>query len=123
MDIKALSKLAEERQFDLKLYLEGMSLLHQSGILSILREAGRVWSVSPATPNYEAYQNAVTHHAIGFGEAIDLLTKFKEMVLDHSGTEEKPVATFGAIARALKDGNMTEAEAAQVLKDKNLFKL
>lgn len=115
MDYKAIAKLASVRGFDIKEYLEGMSRLRRSGLLAILREAGRVSSVSPATPNYEAYQNAVTHHAIGFGEALDLVESFKEIVLDTSGAKEKPFASFGAVERAMRSGDMT-AEEAQIVK-------
>lgn len=117
MDYKAIAALASVRGFDIKEYLEGMSRLRRSGVIAILREAGRVVSVSPATPNYEAYQNAVTHHAIGFSEALDLIESFKELVLDTSGVKDKPIAAFGALERATRDGNMTVEEAASLKKD------
>lgn len=121
MDIKELAYRASKGNFSLEAYTKGLSELSKSGLLELLREYGRAVSVPPNTPNYESYQNAVTHHSIGFNAALDLIINFRELVLDPPKIKETPVPTFGAIERAVNAGYITEEEAKK-LTDKSWAK-
>jgi hypothetical protein len=107
-----LKERADKAGFSLELYLQGMSLLHRSGVLGILRENGRVFPVSPDSENYLAYQSAVANWSVGFHSALDQLMNFGEALTYVE--KETPLADFGGISRAVNQGNLTKEEADAV---------
>ena len=116
MDIKELAEKALSGAVDMKAYSEGMSLLHQSGVLSLLRENGRASAVSPGSPNYLEYQLAVTHWSIGYNTCLDQLMHFSELILAKAVVESTPIMDFGGIDSAVKNGFLTREEADAIRK-------
>ena len=108
--MEKLSEQAERLHFSLGIYLDGIEKLNESGIFRILRELGRVEVVSPSTPNYEAYQNALANFSAGFNKALDCVSNFKKM-LDSEKPAYKPAVDFGGLSRAVENGSITEDEA------------
>lgn len=117
--MEKLTERAERLGFVEKYYLEGLDLLVRSGLFRILRELGQVESVPPSTPNYEAYQNALAHFSVGFNNALDFVQYFKKK-LDAEAPKYKPIADFGGISKAVKDGNISEDEANELRAERQL---
>lgn len=96
-------------QPNLKMYTEGMSLLHQSGILEYLKELARPAIAAPHGENYVEHQNALANQSIGYFRAIDDLIFFREKYLD-SKEPPKMSVEFGGLERALQSGDLTIEE-------------
>jgi hypothetical protein len=111
--ITALAQVKSNPE-SLKLYLQGISLLYQSGVLEALRENGRVSMASPELPNYIEYQAQIAAWSNGFNMALDQLLNFKEMFLDSSSPTMAPLMDFGGLDIAVKKGDLTENEANDI---------
>jgi len=105
-----LQRLIDNPAF-LSSYLQGMSLLYSSGVLEALRENGRVAPVSPESPNYEAYQCAVSNWSIGYNCALDQLLHFRELFLEAHEAGITPSMDFGGLDAAVEKGDLTREEA------------
>ena len=108
--ISALGRFKSDGEA-LKLYLQGVSLIYQSGVIEALRENGRVSMASPELPNYIDYQAQIAAWSNGFNMALDQLLNFKEMFLDTAISYNLPVMDFGGLDEAVKKGDLTETEA------------
>jgi hypothetical protein len=111
-----LSKLMafKENEAQLSAYINGMSLLWQSGVLDILRDNGRVGPVSPDSPNYVAYQAALANWSVGFNLALDQLIYFREIFIEPDRSKEKIPMDFGGLDAAVEKGDLTQEEADAV---------
>lgn len=108
---KELVALRENRD-TVKMYLDGMSLLQQSGIFSVLRKEGQCFFAASETPEAVGLRGA---WSAGFNEALDTLFNFKEIFLDvHKAA--MPRMDFGSLSRALDNEDITKEEADAIRK-------
>lgn len=105
----ALQVIKDNGEF-LKLFTQGMSYLHQSGVFNFLRDNGRIFPVSPETPNYVEYQAAIANWSVGYNTALDHLLRFRETFLEEPADVSKLQPDFGSLDRALEKGDLTEEE-------------
>lgn len=105
----ALQAVKDNPEF-LSLFNQGMSLLHRSGVFTFLRDNGRVFPASPEVPNYVDYQAAIANWSVGYNAAIDHLLRFREIFLDENADANKMQPDFGALDRALENGDLTQEE-------------
>ena len=96
-------------------YTHALSYLHNSGVLDILRELGRVQKVPEDSPNYIAATAAQAEHSRGYNDALDDIVYFRERYLDPIPVTAPPM-DFDSINRALKAGDLTEEEASELRK-------
>lgn len=94
----------------LGMYNEAMVRLRDSGVLDVLRERGRVLPISTSTSNYVDVQAAAANQSIGYNQALDDLYYFRETFLTPR-IQEQARADFGALARAVAKGDMTQEES------------
>lgn len=94
-------------------YTHALSYLHNSGVLDILRELGRVQKVPEDSPNYIAAVAAQAEHSRGYNDAIDDIVYFRERYLDPVPVSAPPM-DFGSINRAIQAGDLTEEEANEL---------
>ena len=106
----ALQKIRDNGEF-LSLFTQGMSLLYQSGVFEFLRENGRIFPVSPEVPNYVDYQAAIANWSVGYNTALDHLLRFRETFLEAKVDASDMQADFGALERAVENGDLTKEEA------------
>lgn len=76
-----------------------------------MREFGKVEAVSPGTPNYVEYQNALFNWSLGYEAALDKLMVLKEIIQGASVEEFRPYADFGGLDKAVQEGNLTKEES------------
>lgn len=99
-------------------FLRALSTLHQTGVLEMLREMGRVRCISENSPNYVAAQAAGANWSRGFNEALDNLIYFRQLYLDQDTTNTQPPLSFGSLERALESGDLTQEEIDAIRNDK-----
>lgn len=97
---------------NLKRYFSGINDLYASGVFSFIRAMGRV-HLPISNPKMEttALEGA---YSAGFQDALDILLNFKEKVLDSKIGEKSIRATFGAIDKLLREGDITKEEADEL---------
>lgn len=103
------NRIKENPSF-LSLYTQGMSFIHQSGLLEVLRDLGRVPVIPNNSPNYEEQQKYLAAQSIGFNNAIDCFMYFREMFLDET-KRTAPLMDFGSLDKAVEQGDLTKEEA------------
>lgn len=110
MNPNALKKL-QENPVLVAAYSQAMSLLNESGVLDILRDNGRVGPVSPETPHYVEYQNALANWSLGYNTCMDQLLYFREIFLEKDSYKDKMQMDFGSLDSAVEKGDLTQGEA------------
>ena len=116
---KALQNIRDNGEF-LSLFNQGMSFLYRSGVFDFLRENGRIFPVSPEVPNYVDYQAAIANWSVGYNTAIDHLLNFRETFLEAPTDVSDIQADFGALDRAVINGDLTKEEADAIRSGKSI---
>lgn len=95
-----------------------LSLLHQSGVLSFLRDLGRVKFVPPDAENYTSVQASAAAESWGYNQALDNLIYFREYFLETTQPKADKVADlYGALEKVVADGDLSEGEADAIRTD------
>ena len=92
------------------LYVQGMSLVLQSGVIDALRELGRVQPAPDFVDNLGQIMAHRSERSLGFNQALDLLVNFRELILEGQPAEA-PRPSFGAVDALLSRKDITEEEA------------
>lgn len=89
-------------------YLDAMSALQRTGIISFLRAWGRVSYGRKSTVEEVALEGA---RAAGFQECLDLLFNFEEKFLRPTPTMNAVPVDYGGLTQAVRKGDLTKEEA------------
>lgn len=119
MIAEKLESLRKSEAF-LNTFNTAMSSIHQYGIFDILRTIGIVRVIPPNTPNYVDAQAAAANFSIGYNACLDDLMDFVNTYLYPRGENKELIASqkpdFGAVAKLLALGDITEEEAKKLRK-------
>lgn len=106
MNSKDLDQIVRSTTFIPK-YVEAVSFLESSGLLTYLRRAG-LKSIHGETMEAAALRGS---YAAGWHDALELLMNFTELVLAPSQNKiESPRADFGSLGRAYEQGDIDKEE-------------
>jgi hypothetical protein len=96
-------------------FLRALSTLHSTGVLEFLRERGQVRATSESSINYVAAQAAKANFSLGYNQALNELSYFRELFLTHPDMSTQAPIDFGALDKALQNGDLEpeEIEALQ----------
>ncbi len=107
---KILEGLKENSQDAISMYLQGMSLLHSSGILEYLKEKARPVVRFDQPTDSVALQAA---RSAGYFECLEDLYNFRDYLTDSPRTNTVDM-DFGATLLALEKGDLTEKDVNEL---------
>lgn len=104
----SLKRLKSEQSGYSELYLQGLNLIQQSGVLEVLREEAEPQIVSAgANLSSQAIESA---RSAGYFQCLKDLIYFRERFLIDRPDLNSASPDYGGLSRAYQDGDLTEAE-------------
>ena len=89
---------------------QAASLLHESGVLDLIRLLSIPNVVSADSPNFVAFSASEAHRCLGILQVLDLLINFREVALKYDARPQQAAPTYGGIENALLRDDLTKEE-------------